>query len=115
MTALWLHPVLDRTQSADVLIPLAPAPLGVTAHLPDDALAAPGASPDAERRCADPAGPRPVRSHRAPAARRGRADLAAFPRRPSVAPRDHLSTGFTAVSPEVTMRGIVTSACPDVR
>jgi|UPI0005A84181 hypothetical protein len=37
MTALWLHPVLDRTQSADVLIPLAPAPLGVTAHLPHDA------------------------------------------------------------------------------
>jgi len=37
MTALWLHPVLDRAQSADVLIPLAPAPLGVTAHLPHDA------------------------------------------------------------------------------
>jgi hypothetical protein len=37
MTALWLHPVLERAQSADVLIPLAPAPLGVTAHLPHDA------------------------------------------------------------------------------
>ncbi|MHA6758834.1 hypothetical protein [Streptacidiphilus sp. PAMC 29251] len=37
MTALWLHPVLDRSQSADLLIPLAPAPLGVTSHLPHDA------------------------------------------------------------------------------
>jgi hypothetical protein len=37
MTALWLHPVLDRSGSADLLIPLAPAPLGVTAHLPHDA------------------------------------------------------------------------------
>ncbi|MEY9967202.1 hypothetical protein ABIA33_005267 [Streptacidiphilus sp. MAP12-16] len=37
MAALWLHPVLDRAQSADLLIPLAPAPLGVTAHRPHDA------------------------------------------------------------------------------
>ena len=37
MTALWLHPVLDRSGSSDLLIPLAPAPLGVTAHLPHDA------------------------------------------------------------------------------
>ncbi|MFC1420968.1 hypothetical protein [Streptacidiphilus cavernicola] len=37
MTALWLHPVLDRSGAADLLIPLAPAPLGVTAHLPYDA------------------------------------------------------------------------------
>ena len=37
MAALWLRPVLDRAQSADLLIPLAPAPLGVTAHLPHDA------------------------------------------------------------------------------
>ena len=37
MTALWLHPVLDPTLSRDLLIPLAPAPLGVTAHLPYDA------------------------------------------------------------------------------
>jgi hypothetical protein len=37
MAALWLHPILDRAQSADLLIPLAPAPLGVTAHLPHHA------------------------------------------------------------------------------
>ncbi len=37
MTVLWLHPVLDRSRGADLLIPLAPAPLGVTAHLPYDA------------------------------------------------------------------------------
>jgi hypothetical protein len=37
MTALWLHPVLDPNHGRDVLIPLAPAPLGVTAHLPYDA------------------------------------------------------------------------------
>jgi hypothetical protein len=37
MTALWLHPVLARSGGADLLIPLAPAPLGVTAHLPHDA------------------------------------------------------------------------------
>ncbi len=37
MTALWLHPVLDRSGSADLLIPLAPAPLGMTAHRPYDA------------------------------------------------------------------------------
>ncbi|MFC1411028.1 hypothetical protein ACEZCY_19260 [Streptacidiphilus sp. N1-12] len=37
MTALWLHPVLDPSHSADLLIPLAPAPLGITSHLPHDA------------------------------------------------------------------------------
>jgi hypothetical protein len=37
MAALWLHPVLDRAQNPDLLIPLAPAPLGVTAHLPHHA------------------------------------------------------------------------------
>jgi hypothetical protein len=37
MTALWLHPVLDPARSRDLLIPLAPAPLGVTAHVPYDA------------------------------------------------------------------------------
>ena len=37
MTALWLHPVLDQAHSRDLLIPLAPAPLGVTAHVPHDA------------------------------------------------------------------------------
>ncbi|MFD0331225.1 hypothetical protein ACFQZC_31490 [Streptacidiphilus monticola] len=37
MAALWLHPVLGPTQSPDLLIPLAPAPLGVTAHLPHHA------------------------------------------------------------------------------
>ena len=37
MTALWLHPVLDPSLSRDLLIPLAPAPLGITAHRPYDA------------------------------------------------------------------------------
>ena len=37
MTALWLHPLLDPTRSQELLIPLAPAPLGVTAHLPYEA------------------------------------------------------------------------------
>lgn len=37
MTALWLHPVLDPARGRDLLIPLAPAPLGVTAHVPHDA------------------------------------------------------------------------------
>ncbi|QMU80198.1 hypothetical protein GXW83_11570 [Streptacidiphilus sp. PB12-B1b] len=37
MTALWLHPVLDPARSRDLLIPLAPAPLGVTAHVAHDA------------------------------------------------------------------------------
>ena len=37
MTALWLHPVLDPVRGRDLLIPLAPAPLGVTAHVPYDA------------------------------------------------------------------------------
>jgi hypothetical protein len=37
MTALWLHPLLDPTGGRDLLIPLAPAPLGVTAHIPHDA------------------------------------------------------------------------------
>ena len=37
MTALWLHPVLSPAHDRDLLIPLAPAPLGVTAHVPYDA------------------------------------------------------------------------------
>ncbi|MEY9941641.1 hypothetical protein [Streptacidiphilus sp. MAP5-3] len=37
MTALWLHPVLSATPSPDLLIPLVPAPLGVTAHVPHHA------------------------------------------------------------------------------
>lgn len=37
MAALWLHPVMDRSQHPDLLIPLAPAPLGVTALLAHDA------------------------------------------------------------------------------
>jgi len=37
MTALWLHPVMDQARSRELLIPLAPAPLGVTAHVPYDA------------------------------------------------------------------------------
>jgi hypothetical protein len=37
MTALWLHPVLSPTPTPDLLIPLVPAPLGVTAHIPHHA------------------------------------------------------------------------------
>ncbi|WP_052434732.1 hypothetical protein [Streptacidiphilus melanogenes] len=37
MTALWLHPVLTATPTPDLLIPLVPAPLGVTAHIPHHA------------------------------------------------------------------------------
>ncbi|MEY9877066.1 hypothetical protein ABH931_006588 [Streptacidiphilus sp. MAP12-33] len=37
MTALWLHPVLTAAPTPDLLIPLAPAPLGVTAHIPHHA------------------------------------------------------------------------------
>jgi hypothetical protein len=37
MTALWLHPVLSATPTPDLLIPLVPAPLGVTAHVPHHA------------------------------------------------------------------------------
>ena len=32
MTALWLRPTLGPANSPDLLVPLAPAPLGVTAH-----------------------------------------------------------------------------------
>jgi len=32
MTALWLHPVFGPTEARDLLVPLAPAPCGVTAH-----------------------------------------------------------------------------------
>ncbi|WP_322987229.1 hypothetical protein [Phaeacidiphilus oryzae] len=34
MTALWLHPLLGPAPAADVLVPLAPSPCGVTAHHP---------------------------------------------------------------------------------
>jgi hypothetical protein len=37
MTALWLHPVLAAAPTPDLLIPLVPAPLGVTAHIPHHA------------------------------------------------------------------------------
>ncbi|MEZ0069713.1 hypothetical protein ABIA32_005760 [Streptacidiphilus sp. MAP12-20] len=37
MTALWLHPVLSPAPTPDLLIPLVPAPLGVTAHIPHHA------------------------------------------------------------------------------
>ncbi|WP_052441301.1 hypothetical protein [Streptacidiphilus anmyonensis] len=37
MTALWLHPVLSAAPTPDLLIPLVPAPLGVTAHIPHHA------------------------------------------------------------------------------
>jgi hypothetical protein len=34
MTALWLHPLLGPAPAAEVLVPLAPSPCGVTAHHP---------------------------------------------------------------------------------
>ena len=37
MTALWLHPVLPASPTPDLLIPLVPAPLGVTPHIPHHA------------------------------------------------------------------------------
>ncbi|SEM41677.1 hypothetical protein [Streptacidiphilus jiangxiensis] len=37
MTALWLHPVLTAAPTPDLLIPLVPAPLGVTPHIPHHA------------------------------------------------------------------------------
>ena len=37
MTALWLHPVLAAAPTPDLLIPLVPAPLGVTPHIPHHA------------------------------------------------------------------------------
>jgi hypothetical protein len=37
MAALWLHPVLSTQPTPDLLIPLVPAPLGVTAHVPHHA------------------------------------------------------------------------------
>jgi hypothetical protein len=37
MTALWLHPVMTVAPTPDLLIPLVPAPLGVTAHIPHHA------------------------------------------------------------------------------
>ncbi|MFJ6216930.1 hypothetical protein ACIQGZ_26915 [Streptomyces sp. NPDC092296] len=60
-TALWLHPL--RPGATDLLIPLAPAPLGVAAHRPYpaaellDLFRRPAAPPDRDRPGTPPAGP----------------------------------------------------------